>query len=262
MNIIAVDDEGAALWALERAISEVEGENNLTCFTSAQAALNYAGENKIDVAFLDIEMARMNGLLLAKSLKEINGDMNIIFVTGFSDYAIEAFKMHASGYIMKPINSARIKEELLNLRKLTAVSEEGLQIHCFGNFEVFANNTPVFFSRPKAKEALAYLVDRKGAAVSKKELAAVLWEDTPYTKSIQSHLHILISDISASLLAAGAKDILIRKRGVYAVDTKAYTCDFYEFEKGDVKAVNCYHGEYMTNYGWGELRIGELDKRK
>ncbi len=262
MNILAVDDERHALIELEEAILSVEPDATVTCFFSAKEALAYAKKNKVDVAFLDIEMDEMNGLFLATKLKNIYCYTNIIFVTGYSEYVLNAFAIHASGYVMKPINPARVASELENLRNPIILPDTGVRVQCFGNFEVFVDGVPISFGRPKAKEALAYLVDRKGASVSKKELAAVLWEDESYTHTMQSHLFILISETINTLNKFGAGDIIIKGRGSYAVDAAKINCDYYRYVKGDAAAVNQYHGEYMTNYSWAEFTAGYLTKER
>ncbi|MDR2543758.1 MAG: response regulator, partial [Treponema sp.] len=105
MKIIAVDDEQHALKSLQSAIEEALPNCSLSCFNKSKNALEYAKNNRIDVAFLDIEMAGMNGLQIAKSLKEIYGKTCIVFVTGHSHYAADAFALRANGYIMKPVTA-------------------------------------------------------------------------------------------------------------------------------------------------------------
>lgn len=258
MNILAVDDESAALWTLEKAILHTEPDADIACFDYAKDALAYAQENAVDVAFLDIEMEDINGLALAKKLKDINGKTNIIFVTGFRQYSCDAFALHASGYVLKPINPVHVAEELENLRHPVRKQDTGVRVQCFGHFEIFVDGQPVKFGRPRSKEILAYLVDRKGAGISKKELAGVLWEEAPYTRSRQSHLHILLADMAGTLDAAGAGDVVIKKHNLYAVDVSKFSCDFYDYGRGDIEAVNSYRGEYMSNYSWAEFRTGQF----
>ncbi len=261
MNIIIVDDEQPALNAMKRALLIAAPASKATEFLYADEALVYAGSENVDVAFLDIEMSEINGLQLAKRLKELNGKTNIIFVTGYSQYALQAFSISASGYIIKPIDPSRVAVELENLRYGIDKADKGIRVQCFGNFEVFVDGKPAAFRRPKAKEALAYLVDRKGANVSKKALASVLWEDKAYTRSIQSHLYKLIEEIEYALSLVNAQSIFIKSSGYYRVDVNKFACDYYEFEKGNARAVNAYQGEYMNEYCWGEFTIGYLDRK-
>lgn len=259
MNIIAVDDEPGALRALERAIAATTPKARLACFDESTKALGHARENTVDVAFLDIRMGGMNGLVLAKKLKELRGGTNIIFVTGYSDYMLPAFNMHASGYVMKPVEAAKVAHELNNLREPVHAPDKGIRVQCFGHFEVFVDGAAVPFGRAKAKELLAYLVDRRGAGVTNKDLAAILWEDEAYDRSKQKQLQVYIAEMMRCLAAAGAGEIIVSKRGVHAVDTARFACDFYQYIKGDAAAVNAYRGEYMANYSWAEFTTGLLE---
>lgn len=261
MNIIAVDDERPALYTLRQAVLDAAPAAQVTCFDAASDALRYAGANPVDIAFLDIEMDEMNGLALAKALKDIRGDTNIIFVTGYSHYTVGAFSLHASGYVLKPINPQRVALELDNLRFPIQDEGHGVRVRCFGNFDVFSDGLPIAFGRPKAKEMLAYLVDRRGASVSKRELAAILFERDGYSRSVQSHLHVLFSEMMHALTSIGAQDIIIRHRGQYAVDAKRINCDYYRYEDGDAAAVNSYRGEYMVQYSWAEFTAGALTSK-
>jgi len=91
MNIIVVDDEPLALADLKRAIEKAAPECAPHCFASPLDALSYSQSKAPDIAFLDIKMNDVNGLSLAAKLKECNPKTNIIFVTGYSDYARERF---------------------------------------------------------------------------------------------------------------------------------------------------------------------------
>lgn len=262
MHIMAVDDEQYALMALEQVIRAAYPGNELACFMLPSEALAHARAHRVDVAFLDIEMGAVSGLSFAKSLKDIHGKTNIIFTTGHSQYALPAYALSPSGYLLKPITTEALVYEMDNLRHPLTEDVSPVYIQTFGHFEVFAGGKPLPFARAKSKELLAYLVDRKGAAIARKEIAATLWEDQPYTRSMQTHLQILISSLMQTLREAGAGDILIRQHGRYAIDTTKVRCDYYDFCQGDARAVNAYCGEYMANYSWAEFTEGMLSKKK
>ncbi len=261
MKILAVDDEKAALRVLTNAIAEAMPSAEISSFQSAAEALTYACEHGCDTAFLDIEMREMSGLQLAKSLKDAHPNINIIFVTSYSQYMGDALSMYVSGYVMKPVTKEDVERELEHLRHPPEPeTKHKLRVQCFGNFEVFSGNAPLHFRYSRAKELFAYLIDRKGSAVNTEELIAVLWEDEPASSSIKSHLRNLLSDLAHTLADAGAGDVLVKSRNCYAVNTDALNCDYYDFLRQKTDAVNAYMGEYMTQYSWAEMTLGYLER--
>lgn len=260
MNMIAVDDERLALRALEQVIRALYPNDALFCFTTPTAALAHAREQRVDVAFLDIEMGGMTGLELAEKLTEIYSKTNIIFTTGYSDYALPAFALSPSGYLLKPVTEEALAKEIADLRH--PVARQAVRIQTFGHFEVFVGDKPLPFARTKSKEMLAYLVDRKGAGITRKEIAAILWGDQEYTRSMQTHLQILITELVHTLEEAGVGDILIRQRGTLAIDTTRVECDYYRFNQRDPDALLAYSGEYMANYSWAEYTQAVLNEKR
>ena len=102
MKILAVDDEKIALEGLISAIREVEPSAEIWGFRKVSQVLEFYSKQVCDVAFLDIQMRTMSGIELAKRLKLITPQVNIIFATGYGDYREDAFEMHVSGYLTKP----------------------------------------------------------------------------------------------------------------------------------------------------------------
>ena len=259
MKILVADDEKLALEGLISVINEVEIDAEVHAFTKPKEVLKFAKENIFDIAFLDIEMRGMTGLELAKQLKEINPKVNIIFVTGYSSYMGDAFSLYVSGYITKPATREKVLKELDNLRYPIEVEEvKGIRAQCFGNFEVFTNGIPVKFQYQKTKEMLAYLIDRKGAACTTGEIIAALWEDEEQSKK-RSYMSNLISDLINTFSKEGIEDVIIKRRGNISIIPEKISCDFYDWSKGIAYAVNSYQGEYMTQYSWAEITLGEIE---
>lgn len=259
MNIIAVDDEKLALGTLVDSIEKTVPDANVIGFRMPSDALEYVRENVCEIAFLDIKMRGMTGLELAKQLKDIRGDINIIFVTGYSEYSLDAFRIYASDYLLKPATPDAVKQAMEHLRTpVKPARNKKVRFQCFGNFEVYVDNKPLMFVRAKSKELLAYLVDRMGASVTMGELIAVIWEDGADTASRQSNLRNLIADLKNALSDAGADNIIIKSRNSIAVDCESVDCDYYDFLRHIPSAVNAYHGEYMTQYSWAEITTASL----
>ena len=262
MTILAVDDEPIVLSVLINAIREAEPGCEVRGFESPEEALAELAEHgfRPEVAFLDIEMYGMLGLELAQRVKEISRDTKIIFVTGFSQYALEAYSIHARGYLMKPATAAKVRNELdcLQADLPCTPTQHHLRVQCFGNFEVFLDGAPFRFERNKTKELFAYLVDRKGAAVTTGELCTVLWEDGGNSESQRNQLRVLISDLSRSLATAGIPHVLRKSRNSFSVAVNELDCDLFSFLRQETDALNAYRGEYMVQYSWAELTLGSL----
>lgn len=264
MRILAADDEPLMLDMLTDRIRQACPQGEVFAFSSARKLLEWVeSEGAFDAAFLDIEMPGMSGISLAQRLKELYPQGNLIFVTGFSQYMAEAFQLHASGYIMKPVTVRAVEEELKNLRyPPQPPAQPRLRVQAFGNFEVFYRGQPVHFSRSRTKELFAYLIDRRGAGSTMGELLSILWEGRLDTPSVRSQLRSLITDLRTTLHRLDQDALIIKKRDLIAVDPELVDCDYYRYLAGDPSEGNAFRGEYMSNYSWAETTLGALERRE
>ena len=261
MNVMVVDDEIRALKDLTQAVEAALPDADVKSFSKPSDALQYERLSQVDLAFLDIEMGGMNGLQLAKNLKDVYGKINIIFATGHTKYAVDAYAVHASGYIMKPITKESVLEAMNYLyHPIAPTQNKKIRVQTFGNFEVFADDKPLIFARTKTKELLAYLVMRNGARCSNNEITAAIWEDRTDSESLQSQYRHLVYDLRQTLRGIKAEDILVRQRGYIAIVPDKISCDMYDFINADAGAVNNYRGEFMAQYSWAEFTNAYLEK--
>lgn len=244
---------------MERLIHKVEPKADLKCFSKVEEAFQYISENKVDVALLDIEMGACSGIEFANMCKDICPQLNIIFVTGYSQYSLEALKLHASGYLLKPVREEDLREELDNLRyPINTSPASRVRIQTFGKFEVFVDGQPMKLPLTKCRECLAYLVDRKGALVTVPELASVLWEDRPLDESLRNYIYQIIFMLIKTLKDLEVDDIIIKYAREIAIDPSKFECDYYKALGGDTDQLDRFVGEYMNNYSWAEFTVGEL----
>lgn len=264
MHIIAVDDEQSALNILVGAIREAVPQGQVHGFKNPDEALAFMEETVCEVAFLDIQMRGMNGMELARKMKKIYSKVNVIFTTGYSGYSDEAFSIHASGYVYKPVTGEKIRNEMENLRNPIQWKDAGIFVQTFGKFELIVDGKVITFGRDKSKEMLAYLVDKRGMSVNRKDLAMVLFEEGDYSRATQNYLSKIIKELVRVLEEAGAARILKRGTNSYAVDVNAFSCDLYNYEKEDAspEEINCFQGEYIKQYSWAELTLARLYWKK
>ena len=265
MNIVVVDDRPLQLRALVSAIQQVEPDAQIMPFSSAEELLAWVEGQHIDVAFLDIDLPVMGGIELAQRLKAERPRINIIFATGYAEFLRDALELHCSGYILKPVTPEKVRRELADLRH--PVRQHPWRVpgkpvlRCFGNFEVFGpDGTQLSFERAKAKELLAYLVDRRGAFVTLGEAEAALWEDDGHPGSRRAYLRVLLSDIKHALESCGAGEALIRRRGGAGIVADAFSCDYFDYLRGEPSAIEEFRGEYLSQYSWAEATLASLGR--
>ena len=248
MIAIAVDDEILMLGALVKAISASPDISEVTKFSDCEDALEFIKKNPADIAFLDINMRGMGGLALAERILAFRPECKIVFCTGYEEYAIPAFKLHASGYLMKPISAEDVQKEIDNIKGVRK-KEKPLTVKCFGNFEVYANGGKLVFKRLKTKELFAFLVDRKGAGMTAKQICAAMFSDDSDDTKNAAYLRQLVLDLKNTLKAAGAENVFRHETPCYRVDTSLIECDYISYlETGKPE----FRGEYMTQYSWAE----------
>ena len=262
MKAICVDDEALVLQLVVSLCREMPLLTDVTGFQSAAEALASMENDPADLAILDIDMPDMNGIELAMRVKELHPDTAVLFLTGYDKYALDAFSVHASGYLLKPVSREKLAAEVeyaLSGRKKQTTAH--VFARTFGEFDLFVDGRPVAFARAKAKELLAYLIDRQGGSVTRATMFAALWEDEPYDRPRQKYLDVIIRSLRDTLEQYGIGDILELMKGSARVCPEKLECDLYRFLQGDADAVKDYRGEYMSAYSWASMNEAVLDRK-
>ena len=253
MNVIVVDDERIVLAAETSVIKRTLADADVYSFQKVKDAVEFAEKNSVDIAFLDINIKGITGLQLAKKLQEYNPRINIVFCTGYSEYSLDAHDLYCSAYLLKPINDEKLKRALDNLRYPLSQKAKGFKVKCFGNFEVYKDGAPVKFKHRRTKELLAYLIDRHGATVSTREMAAVIYEDA----NKESNIRNLRADLNNTLEQFGLSDLLVHIGGDVGINVEKIDCDYYDYLNGNKEL---FHGEYMAQYSFAEKTMGWLSR--
>ena len=114
--VIVVDDRKIVLSGAVSILENVMPDAVITGFTRPSEAVEYAKENRVALAFLDIEMGKTSGLDLCRTLLEINPRTNVVYLTAYIEYSFDAWSTGASGFMLKPITEEGVREQLKNLR--------------------------------------------------------------------------------------------------------------------------------------------------
>ncbi len=251
MRAVCVDDDDLILDLTLSFMEESGLFEEVSGFTSASEAIEYVRNNRVGIALLDVEMPEMDGMTLASAIKEIDPGISVIFLTGHSGYALDAFKVHADGYLLKPIEKEKLFEELRYVIGDRKDEPEYLvRARTFGNFDLFIDDNVLVFKRSKAKELLAYLIDQRGGTVTRAEAFAALWEDAMYDRSMQKQMDVVVRSMRDTLSEYGISDVLEIQRGSMRVRAELIDCDLYKFLEGDEDARKSFMGVYMNSYSW------------
>lgn len=125
-NVILVDDRKLILTGGLPILEEVMPNATVTGFTDADEAIEYAKANRVALAFLDIELRGTNGLELCRDLLEINPRTNVVYLTAYSEYSLDAWSTEAIGFMLKPITPDGVREQLKKLRYPFRTGGEGV----------------------------------------------------------------------------------------------------------------------------------------
>lgn len=255
MKILIVDDEEYLRAELRDSLERVIPSNEYLEAEDYDSAIKLLKENRFDIAFLDIQLKGQSGLNIAEAAKRICPKTNIVMVTAYSEYAVDAFKLFVSGYILKPFSDDDLKEVLANLRNPvnSPGADRRLEVQCFGNFEVFADGRPMKFKRQREKEILAYLIVLKGASANKNEICANIFDDSVTPDKADINFRQGISSLKKDLTRYGFENLLIHdSKNAYSVDVSLIHCDFYDCITGKMNRENVNSFDFMNQYSWAE----------
>lgn len=254
MKVICVDDEPLAVEYISEQCELLPEVTEVKGFTDAFLALEWLRVHEADVAILDIDMPEIDGITLAAKIKQMHAETDVLFLTAYSEYALDAYSVHPAGYLLKPVSPEKLAESIRYVCGEKQISSgEHVWIKTFGNFDIYVDDIPVSFKLSKAKEILAYLVDKHGTGVTRAEVFAAVWEDRMYDRRMQKQLDTYIRSLRETLKEYDISQIMEMKRGILRVKPDKFVCDAYLFFSGDSDVINSYRGEYMTAYSWASM---------
>lgn len=211
LRVLLIDDEKLPISLLKKLLLENEllkidivGEYN-----DPIEAYENIKSLQPDVIFSDIEMPVLNGLELAEKIQEIQPSVEIVFITGFDRYAIDAFNIHAIDYMLKPVQKERVHRTLARLQ--TILSDKQIQnsnstsLQLFGGLKVVTSDgqeQSMKWRTAKAKEIFSYILSRHEKSISRDMLLELFWSEVDIEKSIKQ-LYTTIYTIRKTLKQYG-----------------------------------------------------------
>lgn len=273
IRIAAVDDEIHVLERFERMVLEMNELELCGLFQTGEELLSYLQDHPLDAVFLDIEMPGINGLQLSERILDLNENIDIVFVTAFNQFAVEAFELQALDYILKPLTQERLTKTIKRLLKTkkTVASSQNVVFQCFGHFEMFINGEVLVWKNSKAKEILAFLIHKRGIPLNWEKIADAVWPEFDSEKA-HTNFHATTYLLRKRLAAAGIAQIMENSRGNYRVVTNQISCDLYELEdriignqinrKEDISLFEQLEQKgYMEEdgYSWAQPKAAELE---
>lgn len=261
MTILVVDHNQQDLRSLTRILSSLAPEAELLPYENSLEALLAARSREIDIAFLETTLPELDGMDMGQYLKELYPYVNLIFYSNEDDRSFEAFSLHASGYLKKPVAEDDVRFEITDLRyPLELKNKKRIFVQTFGNFEIFYDGKPILFKYSRTKEIVALLVMRHGAQTTNGEMIATLWEDDGDPDKKASYLSNLRQDLQNTLSKLQLNRIIIKQRGSLAIATELIECDLYDWLENKENSKYRYLGEFMNQYSWAESMHAELDE--
>ncbi|MNE25007.1 Transcriptional regulatory protein YehT [compost metagenome] len=271
MRVILVDDERFALIGLKKAIVNVADEIEIVAtYLSSIEVIAGVLTHRPDVVFLDIHMPEIDGLQLGRQIQAAVPGIEIVFVTGYDQYAVQAFELYALDYIMKPIEKERLRQTITRLKKrLSIKSTKKPQdnqlplILCFNEIQFQLPGKEAKTAKwrtSKAQELFAYLLHHRNRNVHRTALLELLWPDFDEDKAIH-HLYTVIYYTRQTLKNCGMDMISIQNGKLEAgyrleigearVDTEEWENQMKQLGNLDENNVDTYEhvlGQYMGNY--------------
>lgn len=259
MRIIYVDDESTLLENFRLTAEGLSMVDSLNLFRKSEDALKWAEENPVDVAFLDIEMPIINGIELAKRLKQSDRNIRIVFVTAYEQYALQAFGVDAIGYLLKPYTGEEVERELAKASRIRPIPLQKIEIDTMPDLLIRIDGNPIQISHTKQEELLALLIDRGEVGITGGEAIACLWPD----KAASDNLYwVTMSRLRDKLKEIGIDHIIGTEGNKKFIRTDQVECDLYRMLSGDTEAIAKYSGAYLRRFSWAEERNAQLDRIK
>lgn len=256
MNAIIIDDESYCSDYLEMMCMQIKNLTIASVFSDAYQALSYLESHAVDLVFMDIELPGLNGMDAYRQMRLLRPHLGVIFVTGYEEYALEAFQVDALSYLLKPCNLSELEHAVEKACKFLPPTQR-VQIQTFGRFQLMIDGEAYHFSNGKAKELLALAIDKKGGIVTMEQAVDLLWEDHPYDEAVKQLYRKAVICLNQLCKDKGL-DFFVSNRGSCHILPSRLECDYYKLLEGSPDSARIFYGEYLLDYSWAEETVARI----
>lgn len=237
LRAVIIEDEKPSLELMQRMIEKNGLLELVGAYTNPGKALDDIPRISPDVVFADVEMPTLNGIELARKVRELDANIQIVFVTAYEKYAVEAFRVHAVNYILKPVTKEDLSNTINRLmegyhrRQFPSAAENRRRILALGDLAVYGANKdqPVRWPTEKVRELLSCFILSGGEPLEKWRLCERVWPQSA-PKRAEHSLHSAVNMMRNALGEAGISDPLSCQKSRYRMDLSGFSCDAWEMQ--------------------------------
>lgn len=257
MRAIVVDDEPLMIRSFMRCSAEVPEINVVAQFEYPEAALEFAKDNEFELALLDIQMPKMNGIELAVKLREIYPELLVVFISAFDEYVRDSNAIGGDDYIVKPYKKETIERMAKKMQLLSRRQQKDIYLQMFGRFNILQNGIPLPI-HGKTKEILALIASRRGKEISNEEIYSIVWEGREYSNEHMKTYFNALGRLKRLLTYNGVDNLIITTSRGQMLNTDACDCDYFEWLNKNFNGRNRFDGEFLSEYSWAENTLAEI----
>ena len=283
IRVLLVDDEEDALDLLDILLGQIGGVEVVGRHANPLQAIEQLSRYPVDAVFLDNQMPGMKGTEAARAVREIYPHIPIVFTTAYAEYAVEAFEIQSTDYLLKPFTKERLRHAIERIKQsLSANSMEAFRnadapyaIQCLGGFHVQVPDLWQLMSwkTKKERELCAYLVHHEGKPANTSSIIEALWPGYDLDKA-KTYLYTCMSYLRKSLAEQSVPIRIAKTDQGFVASCEGLTADTAEFERLLRIALSedetderlyermnrLYKGEYMEacDFGWASARQMEI----
>lgn len=276
MKAILIDDELLALNYLEHQLLTITDVEVIGKYTDPMLGKEAIEKREVDIVFLDIHIPGISGIELAEILLEGQPNLQIVFVTAYENFAIQAFELNALDYILKPVRKERILKTINRIKHRRDIKTDGnirelaaLEMNLLQQVSIFQSqqHIPLYWRTTKVQQLFLYLVHYRGKIVSKSELIELLWRDYE-PKKAYAQLYTSIYHVRKTLKSFRNYFIIRNTSEGYVMTLKNVTLDvdrFNDFIQSGLnisdktievfeRELSLFKGDYLEGYDylWAE----------